>query len=213
MRLINSVCDEGYDSATEAEEDLYCWVLGPFGLIFDQIEPAFTDEGRCTVQDFLYPETYRLSLYVKNETLQPCLNYEVPREPRHNGVDLTDFSLCSTWRVFRPAEIELVVSEPKEIFSIHPQKVFAGETPCFFRPLDHGDQRAAGCEMDIYKRIETLGLDRRVKVPRMYGVVQDNLDGRIIGLLISWIGCGNKTLACALGPETSWTLCAKWDQL
>lgn len=61
--------------------------------------------------------------------------------------------------------------------------------------------------MDIYKQIETLGLDKKLKV-----IVQDKLEGRIIGLLLSWIKLWNKTLACALGPETSSTLRVKWDQ-
>lgn len=211
MRLMNSVCDEDYDIADEAEEDLHCWALGPFAPIFDQLEPAFTNQRPCSLQDVLSPETYHYSLYVVDETLQPCLNYEVPREPRRIGVDLNNFSLCSTWRVFRPAEIEFIVTEQNDMFSRSPRKVFASGTLCFLKPLDHDDQRAAIREMNIYKRIENLGLDKKAKVPRMYGVVQDK-EHRIIGLLLSWINGQNKTLACALGPETSSTLHVKWDQ-
>lgn len=207
---MKSVCDEDYDIADEAEEDLHCWALGPFEPIFDQIEPASNVQRRCTLQDFLYPEFYHYSLYAVDETLQPYLNYEVPREPRSSGVDLNNFSLCSTWRVFPPAEIEFVVLEQNEMFSRPPRRVFAGGTLCFLKPLDHDDQRAAIREMDVYKRIEHLGLHKKVKVPRMFGVVQDK-EGRIIGLLLSWINCQNKTLACALGPEASSALRGKWD--
>lgn len=209
---MNLVCDEDYDIADEAKEDLHFWALGPFDPIFDQIKPAFTNQRRCTLQDFLYLETYHYSVYAVDETLQPYLNYEVLRAPRRNGVDLNNFSLCSTWRVFRPVEIEFVVSEQNEMFSRFPRKVFAGGRLCFLKPLDHDDQRAAIREMDIYKRIETLGLDKKVKVPRMFGVVQDKMEGRIIALLLSWINCRNKTLTCALDPETSSTLREKWNQ-
>lgn len=84
------------------------------------------------------------------------------------------------------------VSERNEILSKRPTNLF----------LNHDAQRAAIHEMNIYKRIETLGLNEKVKVPRMYGVVRDRSEGRIIGLLLSWINCQNKTLACVLGPET-----------
>ncbi|KAJ5090231.1 hypothetical protein N7532_008915 [Penicillium argentinense] len=212
MRLMNSICDdEDYEFADQAEDDLHCWALGPFNPIFDQIEPAFVNQQRYTLQDFLYPETFHYSVYAIDETLHPCLNYEVPRKPLLNGVGLNNFSLCSTWRIFRPTEIESVVSEQNEMFSKSPRKVFADGKLCFLKFLDRDDQRAAIREMTIYKSIEILGLDKKVKLPRMYGVVEDKLNGRIVGLLLSWINCRNKTLACALGPETSSTLRAKWD--
>ncbi|PKY00347.1 hypothetical protein P168DRAFT_300131 [Aspergillus campestris IBT 28561] len=161
------------------------WVLSSFNPIFDQIEPASVNQRGYTLRDYLQPKTYSYSVYATNEELNR--------------------------RIFQPTEMKLCVSEHNEILSKRPTKVFADGTARFLKLLDHDDQKAAIREMNMYKRIETLGLNDKVKVPRMYGVVQDRLEGRIIGLLLSWINCRNKTLACALGPETSSTLRVKWD--
>lgn len=46
---MNSVCDEDYDIADEAEEDLHYWILGRFDTTFDRIVPAFTKKRRYTL--------------------------------------------------------------------------------------------------------------------------------------------------------------------
>lgn len=49
MRLMDSVSDEDYDIADEAEEDLHYLGLGPFDSIFDKIEPTFINQRHYTL--------------------------------------------------------------------------------------------------------------------------------------------------------------------
>lgn len=66
--------------------------------------------------------------------------------------------------------------------------------------------------MDICKQMEVLGGNGEVRIPRFIGVVHEELSSRVIGLLLSWVDCENKTLECSLGPEIPSTLRMKWDR-
>lgn len=113
--------------------------------------------------------------------------------------------------MFSPAEIEICVSNHSEAYSKLPRKVLAGGAMCFFKPLDYDDTRAAIRELAIYKQMEISGLSDKVQVPRLIGVVQDEQGSYIIGFLLSWVDCSNRTLECSLGLETPSTLRRKWD--
>ena len=138
------------------------------------------------------------------------------------GVDLRDWAVSSgwEWKVFRPTEIQLCCDEDDcEPLAQSPHKVTADGEVYFYKQLDYGDEECVVREMDIYRRLETLrpatatGERTDVHVPRLYGVVQDEQSGRVLGLIASWIDCGNRTLTCALlygnKPEL---LRRKWDQ-
>lgn len=210
--LMETVCDEeDCERANSAEDELMDWTLRPFLPIFSQTQPTLSNRHCFTLLDYIFPETYRYSLYVVNERLEPHLDFEVPRQPRANGVALADFTLHPKWRIFSPAEIEICVSDYSEACSKLPRKVLAGGATCFFKPVDYDDKRAASRELDMYKQMEISGLSDKVRVPRLIGVVQDERGSNVIGILLSWINCRNRTLECSLGPETPSMLRRKWD--
>ena len=124
------------------------------------------------------------------------------------GVDLHDWAVSSgwEWRVFRPTGIQLCCEEDDvEPLSQFPQKVIADGEVYFYKQLDYGDEERAIREMDICRRLETLGpaTDERthVHVPRLYGVVQDEQSARVLGLIASWIDCGDSTLDVHYGQS------------
>ena len=228
IRLLDERCDdddEDMEKAQIAEEELQEWVVQPFLPLIDQLEPSpsspLNDSDRpLTLHDYLYPETYRFVLHVRNEQQEASFDYDTPRELGLPGVGLRDWAVSSggEWKVFRPSEIQLCCEEDDvEPLAQSPQKVTADGEVCFYKQLVYGDEERAIREMDIYRRLETLGPatgERTgVHVPRLYGVVQDEQSARVLGLIASWIDCGNKTLTCALlygnKPEL---LRRKWDQ-
>lgn len=212
-RLMDWICnDEDYEKAEMAEDDLQQWAVNPFLPIFNQVESSLLDRQHFTLQDYLSPETYRFLLYVVNGQEEPRFDYEVPRQPRLSGVDLNGLTLYWEWQIFRPSEIEICIGHHEEGFSKFPTKVIAGGNMCFYKPLDYDDKRSAIREINIFKRMETLGISKTVHATRLYGVIQDEQSSRVVGLLLSWINCENKTLECALGPETPAALRVKWGQ-
>ena len=207
------ICDDDdYEKSETAEGDLQQWAVNPFLPIFNQVESSLLDRRPFSLQDYLSPETYRFLLYVIDEQEEPRFDYEVPRQPRLSGMDLNGLRLHCKWQIFRPSEIEICINHHEEAFSKFPTKVIAGGNMCFYKPLDYDDKRSAIREIDIFKRMETLGISEAVHATRLYGIVQDEKSSRVIGLLLSWIDCEHKTLECALGPETPAVLRLKWGQ-
>lgn len=99
--------------------------------------------------------------------------------------------------------MSIYLADNEERFARFPYKVVAGGSLCFYKPLlDHDDKRKAAREMEIYKRMETSDLFcNQVQVYRLYGVVMQEY--RLLGLLLSFINCGYRTLECAVGHGTS----------
>lgn len=207
------ICDDDdYERSEMAEDELQQWAVNPFLPIFSQVGSSLLDRRPFTLQDYLSPETYRLLLYVIDEREESCFDYEVPRQPRLSGLDLNGLTLYWEWQIFRPSEIEICIDHREEGFANFPTKVIAGGHMCFYKPLDYDDKRNAIREIDIFKRMETLGISETVHATRLYGIVEDEKSSRVIGLLLSWINCGNRTLECALGLETPAALRLKWEQ-
>ncbi|RJE21202.1 Protein kinase domain protein [Aspergillus sclerotialis] len=205
--------DEDMYKALIAEEDLQQWTVQPFLPLLDEMELLSLLERHLTLQDYLYPETYRFVLYVVKERQEPCFDYDVPTEPGLAGVDLGEWTVYSKWKVFQPSQIQLCCGQDdNEVLSKIPRKVIADGETYFYKPLDHDDKECAVREMETYKRLEHLGADERLHVPRLYGVVQDKQTGRVLGLMLSWINCENKTLECALAQENPSAMLVKWDQ-
>lgn len=207
------ICDDDdYERSAMAEDYLQQRAVNPFLPIFNQVVSSLLDRRPSTLQDNLSPETYRFLLYAIDEQEEPCFDYEVPRQPRLSGMDLNGLTLYWEWQVFRPSEIEICIDHHEEGFSSFPTKVIAGGNMCFYKPLDYNVKRSAIREIDIFKRMETLGISETVHATCLYGIIQDEKSSRVIGLLLSWINCENKKLECALGPETPAVLRLKWGQ-
>ena len=117
-------------------------------------------------------------------------------------MDLNGINLYWEWQIFRPLEIETYIGHHEEGFSKFPMKVITGGNMCFYKPLDYDDKRSAIREINIFKQMETLGISETMHATHLYGVIQDEQSSHVIWLLLSWINCENKTLKCALGPET-----------
>ena len=88
----------------------------------------------------------------------------------------------------------------------------------FYKLLDHGNKERAIRELDIYRRLDTLrratGERTHVHVSHIYGVVKEEQSARVLGLIASWVDCGNRTRGCALRSEKEIppALRRKWDQ-
>lgn len=213
--------DEDMEKAQIAEEDLQDWAVKPFLPLLDQLKPSSLVDRRLTLQDYLHPETYRFVLHVIKEQQKPFFDYDVPREAGPGGVDLHDCPIYSgwKWKLFRPSEIQLCYEQDDaEPLAQSPSKVVVDGEVFFYKQFfDECDKARAVREMEIYRRLETLraatGERMHVYIPRLYGVVQDEKSAQVLGLIMFWINCQNKTLQCASRYGTpSALLRRKWDQ-
>ncbi|KAJ5806727.1 hypothetical protein N7474_010319 [Penicillium riverlandense] len=186
--MMDLVLDDDDEVVETAEQDLQEWAIEPFLAIFDKIESPSSREP-VTLQEYLTPETYRYILCGSDGRLEPFLDYNVPEESMSDGLNLNEVKLSPSLLSFCPRQIEIQSTN-----------------------LDSGNKRSVLREINIYRRMEESFESRdMMNMSRLYGVVQDNLNGTLIGLLLSWIDCDNTTLECALTPDTPLDLRGKWE--
>lgn len=177
--------------------------------------PPLGQNAKPTLQDFLFPETmvYTLDVALEKLITRPCETLEGDTGQTSYGVLLRD-EICSAWTSFLPSEIEVIPKQPGNALSATPRKVkFVGDTiPFFFKLAQAGDQSIMEREIQTYKKTKDAGLEDDLRISRLHGLVQDE-DGLILGLLLTYIDCGNRSLACA-GPEAPPALRRRWaDQV
>lgn len=88
----------------------------------------------------------------------------------------------------------------------------------FVKLLRPGDERSAERELRAYMSMKDIPIGPEERFLQLHGLVTDGLvtddGGLILGLLLSYIDCEAKTLACAVRSGPSGDLRRKWgDQL
>lgn len=182
-------------------DDFYDWVLEPFLPIFRNV-PPLVGHHKPTLQEYLFPDTVDYTLRAVKGELVPFPNSQVQSGRLPYGVHLCQ-ELCLPWPSFHPRQVQLCDDYPEEALSRAPAKVLVdGKTTCFFKAYHSGDTRSARDKLSNYKSIGEAGLERHLRISRLYGLVQDDNSGLVYGLLLSYIDCRNVTLGCAVKPDT-----------
>ncbi|KAJ5100275.1 hypothetical protein N7456_006327 [Penicillium angulare] len=212
LNLMKDVCnDEDLEAAEEAEQSLQDWAMEPFLEIFEELEPS-SNQQHITLQDYLSPPTYRYQVYGQDDRLQPFLDYAVPCHQTSDGIVVDESTLSSQWPLFRPKDIKIECPSMNESLSSFPRKVSAAGIVYHFKPVYSGNRPAALREIDVYRRLDRILASDEIRVPVLHGLVRDESGSLLIGLLLSWIECGNENLECILSSETplTFSLREKW---
>lgn len=72
--------------------------------------------------------------------------------------------------------------------------MFVKDDTCFFKLVLPGDINSTLRELNAYTKIQSTNFDATVRTPKLHGVVQNEVTGRIFGLLLSYIDCNNTTM-------------------
>lgn len=166
--------------------------------LFREIPPLDRDR-LYTLQDCLSPEQFVYTLQVAGDELVP-----VPRDGNPDSrlvVVLLSASKSldkSTLPVYGPIDIHVRLNDDAIALLATPGKVYIkGKDVCFFKQILAGDVGMTVTELATYTKINAAKLSEDVHVARLLGVVEDKHTLRIVGLLLSYIDCKNKTLSCA----------------
>lgn len=187
-------------------EDFYEWVMKPFTPILC-VPPRRTSE-KPTLHNFLFPETSRYTLSVDDGVLVPRVARQ-DEEDLNYGVRLPS-ELCMSWPTFRPSDLEIhsdtaedALGVPKKVQLVH------DPTPLFVKLVWPGDVSLAQREIKTYEQIKAANLSPDTRIPRLHGLVSDGR-GLVFGLLMSYIDCRARTLACAAKPHVPANMRHKW---
>ncbi|QYT02060.1 Protein kinase domain-containing protein [Trichoderma simmonsii] len=156
-----------------------------------------------TLKEYLYPEFFVFILDIIDEKLQPRLvpTEESPYWSSFLRFDDDFLDDLETWTsLYDPANIVISHNAPKDALFKAPKKVLIdnGQTVCFFKRCYGSIQITQ--ELKTYKKIHEAGLDSRVNVCRLYGIVMDDCDF-ILRLLLTYIDCGGRPLSARVHPE------------
>ncbi|EEQ29824.1 hypothetical protein McanMca71_007521 [Microsporum canis] len=200
--------DDGLDGLTI--DDFQDWAIKPFLPLFRDAEPLTHTQKPYTLYDYLNPETFYYSLLATNDTLVPFPGDQALSQQRPHGVDLHGYKLSTVCHSYQPMQVQISSDYPdsEDALVELPEKVLVDGKTCFFKPLGAREKRSALRELECYKRIRDLQRSMTVRVPVLYGVVQDN--SRCLGLLLSWVDCRYITLECALRPNTPRAQNERW---
>ncbi|PNP55501.1 hypothetical protein THARTR1_04331 [Trichoderma harzianum] len=186
------------------DTDVYEWVMAPFEPFFTNLAPDPTDETiTVTLKEYLYPKFFVFILDIIDEKLRPRL---VPTEgspywPSFVRFDDDFLDDLETWTtLYDPAGIVISHKVPKDALFKAPKKVLIdkGQAVCFLKRCYGSIQITQ--ELKTYKKIHEAGLDSRVNVCRLYGIVMDDCDF-ILGLLLTYIDCDARPLSARVHPE------------
>jgi hypothetical protein len=115
-----------------------------------------------------------------------------------NEDDLDDLEKRTT--LYDPARVISSFDNTEDALFKPPQKVLIddGQTACFFKPCYSTVQ--TNNELHAYKKMASANLDPLLRLCRLLGVVVDD-NGSVMGLLLTHIDHGGRTLSPSLDPD------------
>ncbi|KAF2020987.1 hypothetical protein BU24DRAFT_416667 [Aaosphaeria arxii CBS 175.79] len=211
------------DFPSDPLDAFYDWAVAPFTSLFHAIPPL--EKGRTyTLRDCLFPPESAYTLRVEGDEVVPA-PYDAGGS-RPVGVLLPASSPplrdMSTVRVYRPEDVRVRLGEDAVAVPTYPRKVYVKpgcedesegegeEVLCFFKQMLAGDVSTTVTELATYAKMRAAGLGDDVRVSRLVGVVEDEGTGRVVGLLLGYVECGNRTLVCAASDGKGGALREKW---
>ncbi|EGC41696.1 conserved hypothetical protein [Histoplasma capsulatum var. duboisii H88] len=219
QRLDPEYIPDNTEEDEEFEDPLYQmhdWVLQPFVPIFRKLAPLDQSQ-KYTLADCLFAEEFHYTVQAVEESLVPVyLGNSNAKEHHLIGARLPSsiYMGYSMFPIYHPSTIQIPI-DSRSLPAV-PHKVFihGRPNPSFFKIVYRGDVGITLKELLTYSKIHTAKFDATVRTSRFEGLVEDD-DGRVMGLLLSYIDCQGTTLQCIDGRDPRFSeLRKKWlDQV
>ncbi|KAI7762127.1 hypothetical protein LZL87_004434 [Fusarium oxysporum] len=192
------------------DTDIYEWVMAPFKPLLVELAPppeCNPKDIKITLDEHQFPEFVVFELDIIDEKLCPRRVVAETSPVRPSFVSsfvcfFDDFlDDLETWAAFYdPAGIVRSFQDPEDALFKPPSKVLIDhcETECFFKPCNSGVQTKR--ELETYKMIHATGLDSRLNLCHLYGIVMDEYDF-ILRVLLTHIHNRGCPLSTKIAPE------------
>ncbi|KAI9847475.1 MAG: hypothetical protein M1837_002376 [Sclerophora amabilis] len=170
-------------------EAMFHWVMMPFFPVFRELAPRLSSEPQTqTLHEYFNPITFFYTLRTVDGRLTPlpCAGNEEELKHLIPRMDLPQALSNPDVPFIRPTSLEVTWDAESE-GAQYPTKVLQGDTPYFFKSTFHGKSRAMEREIETLLRLEETGLTKTIRVPKLHGYVQFEVDNGISGLLLTHI--------------------------
>ncbi|KAK6223901.1 hypothetical protein LQW54_000045 [Pestalotiopsis sp. IQ-011] len=176
----------------DAQETLHQWMLEPFSVIFNDLPSKSEDSDLQSLQEWYSGPTYFYSLHEDNghlsyrqvdadEKLEGRIKNLVPRISIPKYIRNLDIPWYKTNDVF-------VLTESDNPAPYRPSQVQAGDDTYYLKVVDKDQPQPTRREIRLLKNIESKGLQEKIRIPLVAGLVgwNDN-KSEILGLLMTSI--------------------------
>ncbi|KAJ5532031.1 hypothetical protein N7494_008583 [Penicillium frequentans] len=172
------------------------WILQSFMPILQEI-PPLDPTHNYTLEDYLFSEEFHYTVKAVEDSMIPVhLSNTKNKKDCMMGAKLPSL-INTTFPIYHPREIQVGIDETSAAL-----------------PVYSGDVTGTTSEITAYSKIHTANFDPPVPTSRLKGIVQDD-EGNILGLLLTYIECGETTLYRIDGQDPMYyQLRQKWvDQV
>ncbi|KAI9147527.1 hypothetical protein HJFPF1_12553 [Paramyrothecium foliicola] len=190
-----------------AVEDFYDWIAEPLLPVFHKL--GAMEKKSDSLDSFFNPDVFHYSLRAEDNTLIASEQPEDEDELPIYGAQIREEDY-SSFPVFEPPQLHVCATANR--FgppSIKPSKIQLpnGEF-AFLKVMRPGDLHSSVAELRTYKKIQDARLDPTLRISRLLGLVRNQ--DLIVGVLLTYIDCKNKTLFCAAKPGSEASTRRKW---
>ncbi|VUC28462.1 unnamed protein product [Clonostachys rosea] len=188
-------------------EDFHDWLAEPLLPIFQKL--GTIEKKAETLDTFFNPEIFRYSLRAEGDSLVASEKEEDQDEIPMFGSRIREEDYAK-FPVFEPSQLHACAREngfgPP---SIKPSKTQLPDgSVAFLKVMHPGDRHSLETELRSYNKIQDAHLDPTLRISRLLGIVRN--ETLIVGILLTYIDCKNKTLSCAAKSSSEASLRAKW---
>lgn len=167
-------------------EDFWDWIAESLLPFFHQLNDL--DSVGDTLDKFFFPQMFFYTLKAEGESVvagpisgdednHPVFGERVPED------------VCSSWPSIDPSEVRVCDLSGTE------KVVLRDGTTAYLKLMRHGDKRFIVTELSTYAKNRDSDLDSSLRISRLFGLVRSP-DGKILGLLLTYIDGGRRTLSC-----------------
>ncbi|KAK4156996.1 hypothetical protein C8A00DRAFT_12093 [Chaetomidium leptoderma] len=200
--------DEEEEGPEEIQARFYDWLIAVFEPVFSKIAPDVpssfdpdmiqTGKAKPLLSEYLFPEIHRCRLESENDKPFPI---HMPDEESQFSEPFCNIrpglagELKQYVKFLDPSTVEVSFGRPKQALDSQPTRVLVGlddsgeKTTCFFKGFGAGAFIPLEKELEAHLRLLKSNVVPEARVVRLLGVVAAAEDGRVAGLLLTYVDC------------------------
>jgi len=163
------------EAGEDPEKALNNWLLTPFGTIFDKHAPKFAQREELSLQEWYERPTMFFNLDIEDGELK-ATEVKTSRTLEKRMVDLTPKMYLPKYIreiniPWYPAKDITVLDDSDDPAPYHPTRVRIGGETFFIKMVDPMQPSPTKREIGLMKKVERLGLHKKLRVPLVKGLV------------------------------------------
>lgn len=192
------------DEVDQYDFDAFKWLLKPFEALIPKLAPPVSRTEPPTLSQYAFPDFFTCRLDAVDDEFHPKQldKWDAWRGPPGKEIPADQMRDLQSWtRVYDASQVILCYDRSEDVLVKPPKRVKLsnerGEnnSTYFFKSfVENCHQYQVKRELETFKKIKKSNIEAGTHISRLHGVVATE-DGRILGLLLTWIDAPKGPLA------------------